>query len=105
MKGTHLGEFEELVLLTAGILQSQAYAIKIVEEIEIQTGRRSSLSPVHSALYRLEQKGFVTSTLGGATATRGGRRKRIYELTQAGRAALHRSRQLRNRLWDLLQGI
>ena len=105
MKGTHLGEFEELVLLTVGILQSQAYAIKIVEEMEAQTGRRSSLSPIHSALYRLEKKGFVKSILGGATTTRGGRRKRIYDLTQAGRAALDRSREMRNQLWDLLPEI
>ncbi len=105
MKGTHLGEFEELVLLTVGIHDSTAYAVKIVQEIEKCTGRSVSLSPVHSALYRLEKKGFVKSQLGGATSKRGGRRKRLYELTTSGRAALENVRNLRNHLWSLLPDI
>ncbi|MCB0593809.1 MAG: helix-turn-helix transcriptional regulator [Lewinellaceae bacterium] len=102
MKGTHLGEFEELVLLVVGILTDEAYGVAVAEEIEKQTGRSVSLSPVHSALYRLEEKGYVESELGGATKTRGGRRKRIYQLTTAGRAALEETRMIRNRLWNML---
>ncbi|MCB0565321.1 MAG: helix-turn-helix transcriptional regulator [Phaeodactylibacter sp.] len=102
MKGTHLGEFEEVVLLVVGILMDNAYGVAVVEEIEKQTGRSVSLSPVHSALYRLEEKGYVESELGGATKTRGGRRKRIYQLTAAGRAALDEAKAIRNRLWNML---
>lgn len=102
MKGIHLGEFEELVLLAVGILAGEAYGVTVAEEIEKQTGRSVSLSPVHSALYRLEEKGYVESELGGATQTRGGRRKRMYELTAAGRAALEETRAIRNRLWKML---
>lgn len=58
MKGTHLGEFEELVLLIVGILADQAYAVSITEEIEKQTGRSVSLSPVQSAL-GCESLGFA----------------------------------------------
>ena len=102
MKGTHLGEFEELVLLVVGILHGEAYGVRIAEEIEAQTGRKVSLSPVHTALYRLEKKGFVHSELGGATQQRGGRRKRIYQITSAGRSTLNEVRLMRNRLWNLL---
>ena len=102
MKGTHLGEFEEVVLLVVGILMDNAYGVAVVAEIEKQTGRSVSLSPVHSALYRLEEKGYVESELGGATKTRGGRRKRIYQLTAAGRAALDEAKAIRNRLWNML---
>ncbi len=102
MKGTHLGEFEELVLLVVGILVDEAYGVSVAEAIEEQTGRRVSLSPVHSALYRLEEKGFVKSELRGATKSRGGRRKRMYEITPAGKAALEEARLLRNRLWNML---
>lgn len=105
MKGTHLGEFEELVLLIVGILADQAYAVSIAEEIEKQTGRSVSLSPVHSALYRLEEKGFAKSELKGATNSRGGRRKRMYELTAAGKAALNQVRLMRNNLWDMIPGV
>lgn len=105
MKGTHLGEFEELVLLIVGILADGAYAVSIVAEIEKQTGRSVSLSPVHSALYRLEEKGFAKSELKGATNSRGGRRKRMYELTAAGKAALDQVRLMRNNLWNMIPGI
>jgi len=105
MKGTHLGEFEELVLLIVGVLADGAYAVSIVEEIEKQTGRSVSLSPVHSALYRLEEKGFAKSELKGATNSRGGRRKRMYELTAAGKAALGQVRMMRNNLWNMIPGV
>lgn len=103
MKGTHLGEFEELVLLVVGILAEGAYGVTIAEAIEQQTGRTVSLSPVHSALYRLEKKGFVNSELGGATHQRGGRRKRIYVINAAGKTVLDEIRLTRNRLWEMIQ--
>jgi len=102
MKGTHLGEFEELVLLIVGVLVDQAYGVTVAEEIEKQTGRKVSLSPVHSALYRLEKKGFLRSEMSGSTQTRGGRRKRIYQITAAGKSALDQVRTMRNNLWDMI---
>ena len=102
MKGTYLGEFEELVLLVVGILYENAYGVTVAEEIEKQTGRTVSISAVHTALYRLEEKGFVKSALGGATQARGGRRKRIYLITASGKAALSEVRLMRNRLWELI---
>lgn len=105
MKGTHLGEFEELVLLIVGVLVDQAYGVTVAEEIERQTGRKVSLSPVHSALYRLEKKGFVRSELSGSTQTRGGRRKRIYQITAAGKSALDQVRIQRNNLWDMIPEV
>ena len=104
MKGTYLGEFEELVLLITGVLYQNAYGVTVAEEIEKQTGRAVSLSAVHTALYRLEEKGYVKSSLGGATQSRGGRRKRIYLITAAGKAALDEVRLMRNRLWEMLPG-
>lgn len=104
MKGTYLGEFEELVLLVTGVLYEQAYGVSIAEAIEKQTNRSVSLSAVHTALYRLEEKGYVTSSVGGATQERGGRRKRIYVITAAGTAALNEVRLMRNRLWDMIPG-
>ncbi len=67
MKGTNLGEFEELVLLTVGILGNDAYSLGICEEIKRITERTVSFPVVHSALNRLEEKGFVNSKMGGAT--------------------------------------
>jgi PadR family transcriptional regulator, regulatory protein PadR len=102
MKGNHLGEFEELVLLMVGVLYENAYGVTVTEEIEKQTGRAVSLSAVHTALYRLEEKGYIKSFLGGSTQERGGRRKRMYTITAAGKATLNEVRLMRNRLWDLI---
>lgn len=99
MKGTYLGEFEELVLLTVGILFGDAYGLGIADELEKRTGRAIMISSVHKALVRLEEKGYLKSHMGGATALRGGRDKRLYTLTQSGKKALNESRELRNTMY------
>ena len=99
MKGTHLGEFEELVLLTIATLVNEAYSVAICDELSTQASRTVKLGVVHAVLNRLEEKGLVKSELGEATATRGGKRKRFYFLTGAGKASLLRAKELRDRLW------
>lgn len=102
MKGTHLGEFEELVLLTVGILNGNAYGITVMDEIETHTGRSASVSTIHATLHRLEKKGFIESFTGGASATRGGRSKRLYKINQAGQRALEKVREQRESMWKLM---
>ena len=98
----YLGEFEELVLTMVGILQEEAYGNAIVNEIKDRVGRKSNLSAVHVTLYRLEDKGFVKSKMGGATNVRGGRRKRIFQITNAGLAMLRTMREQQMQLWKLI---
>jgi PadR family transcriptional regulator PadR len=105
MKGTYLGEFEELVLLAVGILFDDAYGLSLVDELEKQTSRSVMLSSVHKALVRREDKGYLKSHMGGATEVRGGREKRLYTLTQAGIKVLNQSRELRNSLWKQVPKI
>jgi DNA-binding PadR family transcriptional regulator len=105
MKGTNLGEFEELVLLTVGILNAEAYSIAICNEINRVTKRNVTFAVVHSALNRLEEKGYVDSALGGATNERGGRSKRMFTISQAGKKALLRSKEQRDELWSLIPKV
>ncbi|RAK02858.1 PadR family transcriptional regulator [Larkinella arboricola] len=98
----YLGEFEELVLLAVAVLDGGAYGVTIAAELKQRTDRSISLSGIHIALYRLEEKGFVSSMLGGATAARGGRRKRLFAITAAGKQTLHEMRQIRNELWNAI---
>lgn len=105
MKGTYLGEFEELVLLTVGILFDDAYGLAILDELEQQTGRGVMISSVHKALVRLEDKGYLKSRMGGATETRGGRDKRLYTLTHAGINVVNQSREMRNAMWKQVPKI
>ncbi len=102
MKGEYLGEFEELVLLMVGLLDEQAYGINIVEEIRSRMNRKVNLSGVHSTLYRMEDKGYLTSSFGGATSERGGRKKRIFHLTLSGRNILESTQSKRTAVWQLI---
>jgi DNA-binding PadR family transcriptional regulator len=105
MKGTYLGEFEEIVLLAVGILQDMAYGVSICKEIENQTGRAVNIGAVHTALHRLEEKGYVKSKFGEATEVRGGKRKRIFTLTPYGIKALREAQELRNHMWSQLPKV
>ena len=99
---TRLGEFEEVVLLLVGILDKEAYAFRITDEFKHQTGRSVSIGAIHSALTRLEDKGFVQSAMGEPSSIRGGRRKRIYSMTAFGIRALQDAKTLRLALWSQL---
>lgn len=100
MKGTHLGEFEELVLLTIALLYNDAYSVAVLESLNESLGRPVSLGVAHRTMQRLEEKKLVHSYFGEATAERGGRRKRLFTVTMAGEQALRESRRIRNALWD-----
>jgi hypothetical protein len=100
MKGTNLGEFEELVLLSVAALMKEAYSVAICDELSNHTGRTVKLGVVHAVLNRLEEKGLLNSELGEATKARGGKRKRFYQLTVAGKAALINTKSIRDQLWD-----
>lgn len=105
MKSTKLGAFEEIALLVIGILGDNAYGVTILEEIERQTKHRPSVGALHSALYRLEKKGFVNSYEAGATAQRGGRRKRYYTITPLGKKTLVHAHNLRSMMIKLIPNL
>lgn len=105
MKGTNLGEFEELVLLTVAALMDEAYSVAICDQLTHSTKRSVQLGVVHAVLNRLEEKGLLKSKLGEATSERGGKRKRFYHLTGAGKAALMRAKAMRDQLWDKIPSL
>ena len=102
MRRTYLGEFEEVVLLMVAILNGNGYGVTVSQALEEHTGRIVTFGTVHNTLIRLEEKGFVTSRLGGATPERGGRRKRLFTVTALGSRALQDIQQLRSQLWQLV---
>ena len=102
MKRTFLGEFEEIVLLVVAGCTGEAYGVTVLENVEQYTGRSITMSAVHATLYRLEDKGFLSSEMGGATAERGGRRKRFFRITAYGNRALLEIQQIRQELWRVI---
>ena len=100
MKKPSLGALEELVLLTVGALQDNAYGAIIKIELELQLKKSISLGALYGALQRLEEKGCLESSVGGITEKQGGRRKQYYEITKDGLEALQEVRSMRNELFD-----
>lgn len=102
MGKTYLGEFEELILTMVVVLKDEAYGNTIVKAIKEHQQREVNLSAVHVTLYRLEDKGYVKSNMGGATSERGGRRKRYFEVTNAGLSVIQSIKESRTKLWGLI---
>jgi DNA-binding PadR family transcriptional regulator len=86
-----LGELEQVVMLAILRLDGEAYGVPIRNEIAERSGRELTLATVYKPLSRLEDKGLVASYEGDPTPQRGGRRKRFYDVTPAGRQTLKQS--------------
>jgi PadR family transcriptional regulator len=95
---SRIGAFEELVLLAVLGLDGSGYGVSIRDELEAETGEAISLGAVYATLDRLERKGLVRSTVGSATAERGGRRKRVFRVSATGTAALRAMQRIRIQL-------
>jgi PadR family transcriptional regulator, regulatory protein PadR len=105
MKKYHLGEFEEVVILTVCILHQEAYGVSIKKEIESRLSRNVSMGALHTALTRLEDKGYLTSSTGEATEERAGRPKRYFQITALGKKAMEYTKEKRDELWKAIPKI
>lgn len=103
MKGSYLGEFQELVMLAILSLDHEAYGVAIQKAIKEIAERDITRGALHSALSRLEEKKYLSSRFGEATQERGGRRKRIYTITAAGEGALQEAQYVRQRFLNTIK--
>jgi PadR family transcriptional regulator, regulatory protein PadR len=100
-----LGEFEEIVMLTVGILYKDAYGVAIIDEIEKRLDRDVSIGALQTVLRRLESKGYLTSEFGEATSIRGGKRKRFFRLTSLGARVLRETQEQRVSLFEAIPRV
>jgi PadR family transcriptional regulator, regulatory protein PadR len=105
MKKIQLGEFEEVVLLTVGVLHGNAYGVTIKDEIEKRTNREVTVGALQITLRRLESKGFLKSKQGDTNESRRGRPKLFFEITAYGKKALEYSKETRDDLWNALPNL
>jgi DNA-binding PadR family transcriptional regulator len=105
MKKYQLGEFEEVVMLTVGILYQDAYGVSIKKEIEDRLSRAVSVGALQTALKRLEEKGYLKSREGETTQDRAGRPKRYFNITALGKRAMEHTRETREKLWQAIPRI
>ena len=101
-KGEYLGNFDLMLLLALLRLGDDAYGVTIATVLEEQTGREVVIASVYATLDRLEERGFVSSSLGDPTPERGGRAKRYFRITTAG---IREVRDARRSLMNLWKGL
>ncbi len=99
-KGSFLGEFEQLVLLAIIRLEGNAYGVAIRDTIDEYTGRDVIVGQVYAALDRLESKRLVRSRVSLPDPVPGGRARKLFWITRAGRRALLASRRMVDRMAD-----
>jgi len=99
-KRNYLGEMELMVLLAVVRLGEDAYGVPISKELLTLAKREVAIGSIYAALDRLEQKAFVTSSLGDPTPERGGRAKRYFRGTPEGLRALRMTRTALLNLWN-----
>lgn len=87
----HVGEFELLTLLAIAQLGDDAYGVTLRELLQARTSRAVNLGAIYKTLGRLESKGLVEVTIAPPTPERGGRRKKLYQLTRGGVDTVRRS--------------
>jgi PadR family transcriptional regulator PadR len=102
MKGERLGEFEEFTLLAVGALGDNTYAVPIQQYVEKSTARPISIGSIYAALARLEEKGFLHSTMSEAVAQRGGKSRRVYSVTPSGLRTARDQHRVRQRIWNAI---
>mgnify|MGYP001799622268 CR=1 FL=1 len=100
MENLSISSQEEVILLLVGNLQPNAYAYTLKKEMQDQLDKAVSLASIHTVLYRLEKYGLLKSTMGGVSASRGGRSKRLYQLTTKGFTVVDEIRVMRKNLWE-----
>lgn len=88
----------EILLLAILALKENAYGATIMQHLTEITGREWSIGAIYDPLHRLEKTGLVRSFLTSPTPERGGRSKRVYEVTKRGLEALRMHREIRERL-------
>src|ERR1700730_6656239 len=86
--GQELSALEQQVLLAILRRHPNAYGVSIRDEIKQETATEISFGSIYAVLDRLEQRGFVSSREGAATAVRGGRKKLLFTITGSGQSAL-----------------
>jgi DNA-binding PadR family transcriptional regulator len=96
---------EEQVLISVWQLRESAYLVAIRKHLSAKTERDWSIGSVHKPLAKLEECDYLASYDGESTPFRGGRRKKLYSLTQNGLDALIHYKKVNDSLWLNFEGL
>jgi len=100
MTDKYLSRPEEIVLLAVWKLDDNAYGVTIRNLVQKMTGKYWSVGAVYVPLERLEKKGLLKSRNSRPVPERGGRRKRLFTITPAGRKEMDELFKVQTVLWQ-----
>ena len=90
-----LSSIEEFLLLTIKLLGDDAYGAAIRQKMLTKTGKHWSVGTIYDSLSRMEEKKYIRVRKIESVPERGGKSKKIYEITREGFEALYGHRKLR----------
>ena len=90
---------EEQILIAIWKLKESAYLLAIKSYLSKIMVADWSVGAIHKPLMKLEKEGLVKSYMGEATAKRGGRSKKIYQVSKAGLDTLQSLKEEHDALW------
>lgn len=91
--------------MSACALYPEAYGVSVRTELRDRMARAVTLSTVHVALHRLEEKGYLKSHFGPSTGRRGGKPRRLFEPTTYAIKVLKEAREAREEFWKAIPGV
>ncbi len=90
---------EEQVMLAIWHLQDNAYLVTIREYLSRNSGKEWTVGAIYVPLDRITKMAYTEIRFGESTPERGGRRKKFYNLTKTGLAALSDLQKVHAELW------
>jgi len=100
MPPVSMGRLELMLLLAVARLGEDAYGLAIRRDVAERIGREYSVGAIYTTLERLQAKGLLTSRSTAPTPTRGGRSRRLFTVTTAGRRAIRDAQQMTASVWS-----
>jgi DNA-binding PadR family transcriptional regulator len=101
MKKHRFGSLELTVLNSVARLGEQAYGLGVRRDVSEILGHDYSVGAIYTTLARLEEQGLLSSSTTAPLPVRGGRARRQFRLSAAGRKALREGERLAVRMLDL----
>jgi len=91
---------EQTILLSIWRLQDNAYGVALRKNLLEVTKKNIHYGTLYNTLNKLVRKKYIFAVKGEPTKERGGRSKIYYNLTDNGKKALQKAKELQVALWQ-----
>jgi len=105
MNTKFISRSEEFLLLAVWRLKENAYGVAIRNQIKEATEKTWAYGALFVMLRRLEKKGYLKSHFTDPSPQRGGKSKRIFQLSPRGINALKEVRKAQKSVWSGIEEL